>query len=132
MASGICAVGLSLITSKRQNLIVSAIFSSAISCGNAALDCLITEIFPTNLRWVFFFMTKQNLFDTQTMVIIIFFRFVFSQSYWNGYIHGGCQTWRYYRKYCYCCAARSLLSITYLHSSRASYRYVLVVFIIIN
>lgn len=50
MASGICAVGLSLITSKRQNLVVSAIFSSAISCGNAALDCLITEIFPTNLR----------------------------------------------------------------------------------
>lgn len=50
MASGICAVGLSLITSKRQNLIVSAVFSSAISCGNAALDCLITEIFPTNLR----------------------------------------------------------------------------------
>lgn len=51
MASGICAVGLSLITSKRQNLVVSAIFSSAISCGNAALDCLITEIFPTNLRY---------------------------------------------------------------------------------
>lgn len=51
MTSGICAVGLSLITSKRQNLIVSAIFSSAISCGNAALDCLITEIFPTNLRY---------------------------------------------------------------------------------
>lgn len=50
MASGICAVGLSLITSKRQNLVVSAVFSSAISCGNAALDCLITEIFPTNLR----------------------------------------------------------------------------------
>jgi len=50
MTSGICAVGLSLITSKRQNLVVSAIFSSAISCGNAALDCLITEIFPTNLR----------------------------------------------------------------------------------
>lgn len=50
MTSGICAVGLSLITSKKQNLIVSAIFSSAISCGNAALDCLITEIFPTNLR----------------------------------------------------------------------------------
>lgn len=51
MASGICAVGLSLITSKLQNLVVSAIFSSAISCGNAALDCLITEIFPTNLRY---------------------------------------------------------------------------------
>ncbi|XP_050536946.1 synaptic vesicle glycoprotein 2B isoform X2 [Daktulosphaira vitifoliae] len=50
MASGICAVGMSLITNKKQNLIISAIFSSVISCGNAALDCLITEIFPTNLR----------------------------------------------------------------------------------
>ncbi|VVC87425.1 unnamed protein product [Leptidea sinapis] len=33
-----------------NNLIVSAIFSSVISCGNASLDCLITEVFPTNLR----------------------------------------------------------------------------------
>jgi VNT family MFS transporter (synaptic vesicle glycoprotein 2) len=35
---------------KLHNLVVSAVFSSVISCGNAALDCLITEIFPTNLR----------------------------------------------------------------------------------
>lgn len=62
MTSGICAVGLSLITSKRQNLIVSAVFSSAISCGNAALDCLITEIFPTNLRYInqYFFFFKYT------------------------------------------------------------------------
>lgn len=48
--SGICAIIMGFVVNKRQNLIVSAIFSSVISCGNAALDCLITEIFPTNLR----------------------------------------------------------------------------------
>lgn len=50
ITSGICAIIMGFVRSKRQNLIVSAIFSSVISCGNAALDCLITEIFPTNLR----------------------------------------------------------------------------------
>jgi hypothetical protein len=48
--SGMCAIGLYFVHSSRANLVVSAIFSSAISCGNAALDCLITEVFPTNLR----------------------------------------------------------------------------------
>jgi len=38
------------VRSKEQNLFVSAVFSGVISCGNAALDCLITEIFPTHLR----------------------------------------------------------------------------------
>ncbi|XP_065215026.1 synaptic vesicle glycoprotein 2C-like isoform X2 [Planococcus citri] len=50
ISSGACAIIMSFIVSKTQNLIVSATFSSVISCGNAALDCLITEIFPTNLR----------------------------------------------------------------------------------
>ncbi|KAL1454336.1 hypothetical protein WDU94_010607 [Cyamophila willieti] len=50
ITSGICAIIMGFVRSKRQNLVVSAIFSSVISCGNAALDCLITEIFPTNLR----------------------------------------------------------------------------------
>lgn len=50
ISSGICAIVMSFIVNKTQNLIVSATFSSVISCGNAALDCLITEIFPTNLR----------------------------------------------------------------------------------
>lgn len=45
-----CAIGLFFVHSSTSNLVVSAIFSSAISCGNAALDCLITEVFPTNLR----------------------------------------------------------------------------------
>jgi VNT family MFS transporter (synaptic vesicle glycoprotein 2) len=49
-SSGLCSVGLYFVYNKYQNLIVSAIFSGAISCGNAALDCLITEVFPTQLR----------------------------------------------------------------------------------
>lgn len=50
LASGICASSMYFVYNKTQNLVVSATFSSVISCGNAALDCLITEIFPTNLR----------------------------------------------------------------------------------
>nr|AAQ88395.1 SV2-like protein 2 [Ctenocephalides felis] len=48
--SGVCAACMFFVYNKRHNLIVSAVFSSVISCGNAALDCLITEVFPTNLR----------------------------------------------------------------------------------
>ncbi|XP_019881693.1 synaptic vesicle glycoprotein 2B [Aethina tumida] len=50
MSSGLCAASMYFVYNKTHNLIVSAVFSSVISCGNAALDCLITEIFPTNLR----------------------------------------------------------------------------------
>ncbi|XP_014285143.1 synaptic vesicle glycoprotein 2B isoform X1 [Halyomorpha halys] len=50
VTSGLCAICMFFVYNKTQNLIVSAIFSGVISCGNAALDCLITEIFPTNLR----------------------------------------------------------------------------------
>lgn len=49
-SAGLCSASMSFITNKSQNLMVSAIFSGVISCGNAALDCLITEVFPTNLR----------------------------------------------------------------------------------
>ncbi|GLV46741.1 uncharacterized protein CBL_13514 [Carabus blaptoides fortunei] len=48
--SGVCASAMYFVYNKLHNLIVSAVFSGVISCGNAALDCLITEIFPTNLR----------------------------------------------------------------------------------
>jgi len=48
--SGICAASMYFVYNKLHNLVVSAVFSSVISCGNAALDCLITEIFPTHLR----------------------------------------------------------------------------------
>ncbi|KAF5277246.1 hypothetical protein FQR65_LT00354 [Abscondita terminalis] len=50
LTSGICAACMYFVYNKLHNLIVSAVFSGVISCGNAALDCLITEIFPTNLR----------------------------------------------------------------------------------
>ncbi|XP_044730323.1 synaptic vesicle glycoprotein 2C-like [Chrysoperla carnea] len=49
-SSGLCAASMYFIRNKLHNLVVSAVFSSVISCGNAALDCLITEVFPTNLR----------------------------------------------------------------------------------
>lgn len=45
-SAGLCSAGMYFVTNKTQNLIVSAIFSGVISCGNAALDCLITA----NLR----------------------------------------------------------------------------------
>ncbi|XP_055853980.1 synaptic vesicle glycoprotein 2B [Episyrphus balteatus] len=50
MTSGVCSAAMYFVFSKTQNLIVTAIFSGAISAANAALDCLITEVFPTNLR----------------------------------------------------------------------------------
>jgi MFS transporter, VNT family, synaptic vesicle glycoprotein 2 len=50
MSAGLSSMALYLVRNKMQNLIVSAIFSGVISMGNAALDCLITEVFPTSLR----------------------------------------------------------------------------------
>lgn len=50
VSAGLCSAGMYFVTNKLQNLVVSAVFSGVISCGNAALDCLITEVFPTNLR----------------------------------------------------------------------------------
>lgn len=51
MSAGMCSAAMFFVYNKQNNLIVSAVFSSVISCGNAALDCLITEVFPTNLRY---------------------------------------------------------------------------------
>lgn len=50
MTAGIGSALMYLVRSSLQNLLVSAIFSGAISAANAALDCLITEVFPTKLR----------------------------------------------------------------------------------
>jgi len=50
VTSGLCSATMYFVMNKTQNFIISAIFSGVISCGNAALDCLITEIFPTSLR----------------------------------------------------------------------------------
>ncbi|XP_011314351.1 synaptic vesicle glycoprotein 2B [Fopius arisanus] len=50
LSAGLCSMSLYFVYNKLHNLLVSAFFSGVISCGNAALDCLITEVFPTNLR----------------------------------------------------------------------------------
>ena len=50
VSAGLCSAGMYFVYNKTHNLMVSAVFSGVISCGNAALDCLITEVFPTNLR----------------------------------------------------------------------------------
>ncbi|XP_045775667.1 synaptic vesicle glycoprotein 2C-like [Maniola jurtina] len=49
-SAGLCSAAMYFVYNKTNNLVVSAVFSSVISCGNASLDCLITEVFPTNLR----------------------------------------------------------------------------------
>lgn len=49
-SAGLCSACMYFVFNKYHNLIVSAVFSGVISCGNAALDCLITEVFPTHLR----------------------------------------------------------------------------------
>lgn len=50
MTAGVCSAAMYFVFNSTQNLIVSAVFSGAISAANAALDCLITEVFPTHLR----------------------------------------------------------------------------------
>ncbi|KAM7350457.1 synaptic vesicle glycoprotein 2B isoform 1-T2 [Cochliomyia hominivorax] len=50
MTAGVCSAAMYFVYNSTQNLIVSAVFSGAISAANAALDCLITEVFPTHLR----------------------------------------------------------------------------------
>uniref|UniRef100_A0A034VRR2 Synaptic vesicle glycoprotein 2C n=2 Tax=Endopterygota TaxID=33392 RepID=A0A034VRR2_BACDO len=50
MTAGVCSAAMYFVFNSTQNLIVTAIFSGAISAANAALDCLITEVFPTHLR----------------------------------------------------------------------------------
>lgn len=49
-SAGICSAAMYFVHSSIQNVIVSAVFSGSISAANAALDCLITELFPTHLR----------------------------------------------------------------------------------
>ncbi|XP_073832649.1 synaptic vesicle glycoprotein 2B [Musca autumnalis] len=50
MTAGVCSAAMYFVYNSTQNLIVTAVFSGAISAANAALDCLITEVFPTHLR----------------------------------------------------------------------------------
>lgn len=50
MSAAVCSAGMYFVINKQQNFIVSAFFTGVIACGNASLDCLITEVFPTHLR----------------------------------------------------------------------------------
>lgn len=50
MSAAVCSAGMYFVMNKQQNFIVSAFFTGVIACGNASLDCLITEVFPTHLR----------------------------------------------------------------------------------
>lgn len=50
VSAGLCSAGMFFVINKQQNFIVSAFFTGVIACGNASLDCLITEVFPTQLR----------------------------------------------------------------------------------
>lgn len=52
ISAAICSAGMYFVINKQQNFIVSAFFTGVIACGNASLDCLITEVFPTHLRLV--------------------------------------------------------------------------------
>lgn len=51
ISAAVCSAGMYFVNSKQQNFIVSAFFTGVIACGNASLDCLITEVFPTHLRY---------------------------------------------------------------------------------
>lgn len=53
MTAGLCSAAMFFVVSKMQNFVVSAVFTGVIACGNASLDCLITEVFPTQLRYSF-------------------------------------------------------------------------------
>lgn len=53
-SAGLCSAGMFFVINKQQNFIVSAVFTGVIACGNASLDCLITEVFPTHLRYVLY------------------------------------------------------------------------------
>lgn len=50
MTAGLCSAAMFFVVNKTQNFVVSAVFTGVIACGNASLDCLITEVFPTQLR----------------------------------------------------------------------------------
>ncbi|CAH0752253.1 unnamed protein product [Diatraea saccharalis] len=49
ISSGLAALGLNLVTSSLQNLILSCVFEAIVSCTEAVLFCVICEIFPTKV-----------------------------------------------------------------------------------
>ncbi|XP_063635474.1 synaptic vesicle glycoprotein 2C-like isoform X1 [Cydia splendana] len=49
MSSGLAVLGMSLVRSALENLILSCVFESIVSCTEAVLFCVICEIFPTKV-----------------------------------------------------------------------------------
>lgn len=49
ISSGLAALGLNLVQSSLQNLILSCVFEAIVSCTEAVLFCVICEIFPTKV-----------------------------------------------------------------------------------
>lgn len=49
ISSGLAALGLNLVSSSLQNLILSCVFEAIVSCTEAVLFCVICEIFPTKV-----------------------------------------------------------------------------------
>ncbi|XP_053605676.1 synaptic vesicle glycoprotein 2B-like [Plodia interpunctella] len=49
ISSGLAALGLNLVRSALQNLVLSCVFEAIVSCTEAVLFCVICEIFPTKV-----------------------------------------------------------------------------------
>ncbi|CAH2085894.1 unnamed protein product [Euphydryas editha] len=49
ISSGLAALGLNLVRSSLQNLLLSCVFEAIVSCTEAVLFCVICEIFPTKV-----------------------------------------------------------------------------------
>lgn len=49
ISSGLAALGLNLVRSSLENLILSCVFEAIVSCTEAVLFCVICEIFPTKV-----------------------------------------------------------------------------------
>ncbi|KAJ0177530.1 hypothetical protein K1T71_006403 [Dendrolimus kikuchii] len=49
ISSGLAALGLNLVSSSLENLILSCVFEAIVSCTEAVLFCVICEIFPTKV-----------------------------------------------------------------------------------
>lgn len=73
MSAAVCSAGMYFVINKQQNFIVSAFFTGVIACGNASLDCLITEVFPTHLRYVQFRLFFQFVFFVAFLIKCLHF-----------------------------------------------------------
>ncbi|CAK1578986.1 unnamed protein product [Parnassius mnemosyne] len=49
ICSGLAALGLNLVRSSLENLLLSCVFEAIVSCTEAVMFCVVCEIFPTNV-----------------------------------------------------------------------------------